>query len=260
MGIAILRGREFTAADLKAGAGAVILNESFARRLFGATDPIGHSLQIADERKRIIGVARNSKYWLLSEGDRSALYEPYSGDGTNLHFLIRSAMPPENIVKEVTLALDRLDPSAAVETKPMRNALGLALLPSEAGAALLGATGFLGLALASMGLYGVLVYSVSRRTREIGLRVAIGATRWDILRLVFRESFSLFVLGAGIGLGITVLATRPLAMFLVAGLSPADPLTYLAVVAVLSLVALIATLAPARRALRVDPITALHYE
>jgi ABC-type antimicrobial peptide transport system permease subunit len=111
-----------------------------------------------------------------------------------------------------------------------------------------------------MGLYGVLVYSVSRRTREIGLRVAIGATRSDVLRLVFRESFSLLVLGVGIGLGITLLATRPLAMFLVADLSPTDPFTYLAVVGVLSLVAFLATLAPARRALRVDPIVALHYE
>ena len=135
----------------------------------------------------------------------------------------------------------------------MRNALGFALLPSRIGAALLGSAALLGLALASIGLYGVLAYSVTRRTPEIGLRIALGADGRAVLRMVLRES-------AALGLGVAAFATRPLAMFLVPELSPTDPPTFLGVVGVLSVVAVAATLAPALRAIRVDPMTALRTE
>lgn len=142
----------------------------------------------------------------------------------------------------------------------MRNATFLALLPSRGGAALLGSLGALGLLLASIGLYGVLVYAVSRRIREIGVRVALGAGPRDILRMVFGESFLLVGIGMAIGLVIAVFATRPLAMFLVPELSPTDPVAFVAVVAMLGAVSLAATLGPALRALRVDPMTALRWE
>jgi len=156
--------------------------------------------------------------------------------------------------------LGRLDSSAAIETKPMIQSLGLALLPSQAGAAMLGAMGVLSLALAAIGLYGVVLYSVSRRTREIGLRVALGATPGRILRIVCRHSLILAGTGMFIGLALASFATRPLAMFLVPGLSASDPSAFLAVVGVLSGVVFLATLAPAVQALRVDPMTALRYE
>ena len=120
--------------------------------------------------------------------------------------------------------------------------------------------GILGLTLAAIGLYGVLLYSVSRRTREIGLRVALGATPADVLRIIFRNSLALVGCGIAIGLSLAFLAMRPLAFFLVPGLSAFDSTTFLAVVGVLGGVALVATLAPALRALRVDPLTALRYE
>jgi ABC-type antimicrobial peptide transport system permease subunit len=142
----------------------------------------------------------------------------------------------------------------------MNRALGLALLPSRAGAGLLGSIGLLGLMLASLGLYGVLVYSVSRRTREIGLRVAVGARPADILRMILAEGAWLLGVAMVIGTGTALFVTKPLAMFLVPGLEPTDPLTYAAVIAVLAVVGVIASLLPTLRALRVDPMIALRYE
>ena len=142
----------------------------------------------------------------------------------------------------------------------MRRALAFALLPSRIGAALLGSAALLGLALASIGLYGVLAYSVTRRTPEIGLRMALGADGRAVLKMVLRESAVLVGAGLAVGLGIAVFATRPLAMFLVSELSPTDPPTFLGVIGVLSAVAVAATLAPALRAVRVDPIAALRSE
>ena len=134
------------------------------------------------------------------------------------------------------------------------------MLPSQAGAITLGAMGILGLMLAAIGLYGVLLFSVSRRTREIGLRVALGATRSDVLRMVGRQSLALVGGGMLAGLALAFLVMQPLALFLVPGLSTLDPTALLAVIGVLAATALLASLAPAVRALRIDPLTALRYQ
>ena len=125
---------------------------------------------------------------------------------------------------------------------------------------MLGAMGILGLLLASIGLYGVLLYSVSRRTREIGLRVALGATPFDVLRIIGGQSLALVGSGTIVGLMLALFATKPLALFLIPGLSTFDPGAFLAVVGLLGVVAVLATLVPAARALRIDPMTALRYE
>ena len=114
--------------------------------------------------------------------------------------------------------------------------------------------------LASIGLYGVLLYSISRRTREIGLRVALGATPFDVLRIIGGQSLTLVASGTVVGLMLALFATRPLALFLIPGLSTFDPGAFLAVVGLLGVVAVLATLVPAARALRIDPMTALRYE
>jgi ABC-type antimicrobial peptide transport system permease subunit len=182
--------------------------------------------------------------------------QPASG---NLHFMARASSPGA-LVKPVTAALAEVDGSAAIETKPMRNAMTIALLPSRVGGAILGSIGALGLVLASIGLYGVLAYAISRRIREIGLRMALGASPHRVLRMVFANSLLLVGTGLVIGLGTAAVATRPLAMFLVPGLRPDDPLTFAAVIVVLLVVAGLATIGPALRALRVDPMVALRYE
>ncbi len=266
MGIRILQGREFLPADRQGAPEVAILNENMALKLFGDRNPVGHTFRYTAPTMSapitVVGVAKNSKYFTLGEENPLALYECYfqtQEDVVKLHFLVRT-LRPRDVVKEIAQTLGRLDPSAAVEVKPMRDALGFAFLPSRVGAALLGSMGLLGLALASIGLYGVMSYSVARRTREIGLRVALGADRGAVLRMVARESLALLAGGLSIGLGIAAFATRPLAMFLVPELSASDPATFLTVVAVLAAVAFAATLGPALRALRVDPMTALRYE
>jgi predicted permease len=261
IGIPILRGREFNTGDRKGSQPVAIVNETFARTIFGNRDPVGHTIT-GLKTMRIVGVAKDSKYFTLGENQRLAVYEPYfaSDQPVNLQFLLRTAGTPSAYVKPVTDLLVRLDASAAIETKPLSQALGLALLPSRAGAALLGAMGILSLALAAIGLYGMLLYAVSQRTREIGLRMALGATPSQVLRIVCRDSLLLVGLGAAFGLGLAFLATKPLELFLVPGMNASDPQAFAAVLAVLGIVAFTAMLAPAVRALRVDPMTALRYE
>jgi predicted permease len=262
MGIPILTGREFSATDRKGAPRVVVLNDTFARRVFGAMNPAGQTIHLHGDTLMVIGVARDSKYLTLGESGEAALYESYlqGPQNANLHVLIRTGTDPETLRRGINSKLTALDESASVEVKTMNRALGLALLPSRAGAGLLGAIGMLGLILASLGLYGVLVYSVSRRTREIGVRVAIGARPADIFRMVFAESAWLVGLGIAIGVFIALFVTKPLAMFLVPGLTPADPFTYAIVIAVLALAGILASLLPTVRALRVDPMIALRYE
>jgi ABC-type antimicrobial peptide transport system permease subunit len=209
-----------------------------------------------------VGVVANSKHFTLGEPNPLAMYSAYAQTaGGNLapNLLARSSRP-EGLARDIARALGKLDRSAAIEVKPMRKALGFALLPSRIGAALLGSAALLGLALASIGLYGVLAYSVTRRTREIGLRMALGASGRAVVRMVLRESVALVGSGVAVGLGIAIFATRPLAMFLVSELRLTDPPTILGVIGVLTAVAVAATLAPALRAIRVDPMAALRSE
>ncbi len=265
IGIPILRGREYSAADTQRSPSLVIVNESLARAVFGEADPVGRTMTTDfanDKTMLIVGVAKDSRYFTLSEKQKFALYEPYFArqEAVNLHFLVRTTGPPTAYVKPITEVLDGLDPTAVVETKPMSKALGLGLLPSRAAAAMLGTMGLLGLVLAAIGLYGVLLYSVSSRTREIGLRAALGASPSDVLRIILRHSLMLVDSGLVAGLALAFLAMQPLALFLVPGLSTFDSATFLGAITALATVALVATLAPVLRALRVDPMIALRYE
>ncbi|HEY7210209.1 MAG TPA: ADOP family duplicated permease, partial [Bryobacteraceae bacterium] len=265
IGIPLLAGREFTSEDRKGAQPVVIVNETFAQTLFGKTNPLGHTFRLGlskQEPRLIVGVVKDSKYFALGERQQLAVYEPYfaSDEPATVNFIVRTRTSPDEYVRTISSTLGHLDTTAAIETKPMSRALGLALLPSQAGAVMLGAMGVLGLLLAAIGLYGVLLYSVSRRTREIGVRAALGATRRDILGMVGRQSAILVGGGMTAGLVLAFFATRPLAFFLVPGLKPLDWSAFFAVSGVLAVVALLATLVPATRALRVDPSVALRYE
>jgi putative ABC transport system permease protein len=264
MQIPIVQGRAFLPTDRAGAPRVAILNENLGRKLFGSTPPVGHYVRFGkDVPIEIAGVARNSKYFTLGEENAFALYSPYAQSGGNpvdLHFMLRAKAEPDSLIPGIYALLGQVDPAASVEVKPMSKALGFALLPSRVGAGILGAMGLLGLLLAGVGLYGVLLYSVSRRTREIGLRMALGATFPGILSLVLRQAAALSAAGIGVGLALAVFAVRPLAMFLSPEVRPTDVSNFVVVAVVLGAVSLAAAVSPAMRAVRVDPVEALRHD
>jgi predicted permease len=261
MGIPIRQGRTFSGAD--AGGKTVVVNPTFVRRFLGGRPPIGTVFLWGLEGKtpyRIVGVAEGTKTLTIGEEQQPQLYEPLAqivDDRLRIQFVMRSAIPPALQLSAVRGVLHRIEPMAGAEVETMFSSIGLAFVPSQVGAALLGSMGLLGLALAMTGLYGVMAYSVARRTREIGVRIALGATRRDISRMVLRESAGLTVGGCAAGLAIALFVTKPLAMFLAPGLKPADPLSFAAVALVMILTGLSAAMGPVRRAITVDPNAAL---
>jgi predicted permease len=264
MDIPIYGGSTFAAAN--DGQKVVIVNRIFSQRYLGNRQLIGTIFLWGEDAKtpyRIIGVVEGTKTMTIGEEPWPQLYEPLAqinNERLNMQLVMRSAIPPASQLDPVRRILHNLDPTAAVEVETMYSSIGLAFLPSQVGAIFLGSIGALGLLLATVGLYAVVAYSVVRRTREIGIRLAIGATRVNISRMILRDAARLTVLGSAIGLFIAFFVTRPLAMFLVPGLKPTDPLSFGAVVAVMILTGVIAASGPTHRAVNVDPNTALRYE
>ncbi|MFN0107111.1 MAG: ADOP family duplicated permease [Bryobacteraceae bacterium] len=261
LGVPVVAGREF----IETGENELIVNESFARLAFGATPAVGHSIRFGDQERVVVGVVRDSKYAWMSDHQRPAVFErfqmPTGGSRAAIvHFMARAGVDPETLVRPLRRRMLDIDASASVEVKPMSRAMGMALLPSRVGAGLLGVMGVLGLALTGIGLYGLMAYSVARRVREIGLRVALGAAPGRVLRLVFGEGAWLVGMGLMIGLAASYFVTRPLTRFLVEGVSTTDPVTYLAVSALMIVAGWVACAVPARRALRIEPMEALRYE
>jgi putative ABC transport system permease protein len=265
MGIPVLKGRAFTTADRAADL-VVVVNRTFVDRYLGGRAAVGRTFlwgRDGMELFRIVGVVEGTKTTTVGEDPVPQLYQPLAqiqNDRRRLQFVLRSATPPPLHVAAVRSALRRIEPSAGTQVEPLYSSIGLAFLPSQVGAVLFGAIGLLTLVLAAVGLYGMMAYSVARQTREIGIRLAIGATRSDISRMVLRDAVTLVAAGSVVGLGIAFFVMRPLAMFLVANLTPADPLSLSAVVVVLIATALVASWGPVRRAARVDPATTLRYD
>lgn len=265
MDIPILKGRDFTAAD-RGQVHVVAVNKTFVERFLGGREPLGTTYlwgPTGGTPYQIVAVVGGTKTMTIGEEQMPQVYEPLAqidNPRTRIQFVLRSATPPATQLAAVRQVLRRLEAGAAVDVSTLYSSIGMAFLPSQIGAALLGSLGLLGLILAMIGLYGTLAYAVATRTREIGVRLAMGATRSSISRLVLRDALKLLAAGSAAGLFIAFFVTKPLAMFLVPGVTHADPWSFSAVVAVFALTGLAATLGPLRRAISVDPLTSLRYE
>jgi predicted permease len=264
MGIPIERGQTFQTPGDTATL-PVIVNRAFAQHYLADRDPLGRMFRFGEGKTPYVvaGIVDGTKNISIGEEDQPQLYEDFAridNDRTRIEFVVSSVPPPGTQLQAVRAALRRVEPNAGLEVATLYSSIGLAFLPSQAGAALLGGIGVLGLMLATIGLYGVMVYSVSRRTREIGVRLALGADRGDIARMVLASAAKLSLIGSAAGLLCAFFLVKPLAMFLVPGLRPDDPVTFVAVAALLALTGLAAAWGPARRAAAVDPMTSLRYE
>jgi predicted permease len=264
MGISLLRGRDFTEQDKEGAPLTVVVNEAFARRYFDGEEALGRRLSFRGAQgpwSEIVGVARDSKYRTLGEAQRPFVYSPLAQNhetGMALH--VRTIGDPSSVAGAVRREVQTLDQNLPVTNlQPMRDVLGSSLFAARMGAVLLAIFGLLALLLAGVGLYGVMSYTVSRRTREIGIRMALGAQTGNVLRLVLKEGMALVGGGVAAGLIVAAAVTRLLASFLY-GVSPLDATTFVAIPVVLALVALLASYLPARRAAKVDPMIALRYE
>ncbi len=267
MGIDLVRGRDFSAADRGGAPLVIVINQEFVRRYFEGRDPIGlHVFLPTDPQPtpaQVIGVVADSKYRSIGEAREAAMYEAYLQRRTPdrfAHLIVRAAGSPQSAILSVRDVILQMDSSAAVVVEPMTATLAFAFLPSRIGAVLMGILGALGAILAMIGLYGVVAYAVTRRTSEIGIRLALGAPRQAVMRLILSDGGLLVGIGLIVGLGLAYFVTRPLAAFLVAELPAADPLSFAGSAVLLLLTSLLASWSPARRATRIAPTTALRTE
>jgi len=262
MQIPVIAGRPFSAQDTNGATRVAIVNRAFANRYLTKGQPIGRRFRWDDGKNQyeIVGVVEGTKNLSIGEEERPQLYEHLSqidNERQRIQFVVRSATPPALQLNAVRQALRNVDPNAGLEVATMYASIGLAFLPSQVGAVLLGGVGLLGLLLATVGIYGVMAYSVTRRTREIGVRIAIGARTADISKMVLFDAAKMVAIGCAVGLFAALFVTRPLAIFLVAGLAPNDPISLFAVLVVFAMTGLLAAWGPIRRASRVDPVDCL---
>jgi predicted permease len=264
MGINLRRGRDFTATDTEDSPSVIIVNETFAQRYFPGQEVLGKRLSLNGARgpwRAIVGVARDSKYVTLSEAAMPFAYLPLAQNHeTGMTLLVRAQGSPASLTAAVRQAVQTLEPNLPITgVRTMTELIGNTLYAARMGAILIGVFGALALLLAAIGLYGVLSYAVAQRTREIGVRMALGAQAGDVLRLVLREALTLVGIGLVMGWLAAAGAARLLSGFLY-GISTLDAVTFVALPVLLTLVALGASLIPARRATKVDPLIALRYE
>ncbi|HZU24018.1 MAG TPA: ABC transporter permease [Bryobacteraceae bacterium] len=263
--IPLIAGRDFRPEDNEKAPRAMIVNESFARRFFSGRDPVGGTVRIYGKPFTIVGMVKDSRYLTLSEAPQPYFYMSFDqvhyGSGeAGVALYARTAGDARGFVPILRRAMSAVDPnSAGLTAMPLSDYISAAWFGPRLASLFLGVLGFISLSLAGVGLYGVMAYSVSQRTREIGIRLALGAEPAVVLRMVMRGGLSLAVLGISAGL-LMALAAAPRIAPLLYRVSPADPLTILGAALFLIAVAVPASLIPALRATRVDPIVALRQE
>ncbi len=261
MGITLRSGREFTEQDDSASVPVIIVNERFAQRFWPNQSAVGHIVHAAERDFTVIGVATTGKYKRLGEDPTAFMYFTQAQQwSSSMSIAIRTKGKPSAFVPTLRRMMTELDPNLPVSNiRTMEKHLGFTLLPARIAGTALGVFGVLGLLLASVGMYGVMAYSVSQRTREIGIRMAIGASAANVVSLIMRQGLTLVFIGTAIGLVGAIGASRLLRSILY-GADAINPATFIAVPAVLIVVAALATFVPAKRAASVDPAISIRTE
>ncbi len=264
MQVDIIRGRALDERDRVGAPGAVVVNQTFARRFWPGADPLGKELSVRGPEGpflTVVGVARDGKYQTMGEDPPPFVYFPLEQDyRPTLTLVARTQGDAGAAVRAVRASLLASDPDLPIfGAQTLGEHLALTLLPQRVAAIVLGSFGGVALLLATMGVYGIVAFSVSQRVREIGVRVALGAAGGDVIRLMVINGIRPVAIGVGVGFLAALAATRLLRSFLT-GVSPTDPVTFAAVILAFLSVALCAALLPARRAARIDPLIALRAE
>jgi putative ABC transport system permease protein len=265
MKIPLLHGREFGPSDTTTAPQVAIINETAARRFWPDQNPVGRRLTLGrapdEEVREIVGVVKDSKYRRLNDEARPAAYAPFAQDyRANMALHVRTSGEPGAMLAAVRREVQALDASLPLyNVKTLEEQKSSSVYTSRMAATLLTVFGLLALGLAALGLYGVMAHAVNRRTRELGIRMAMGAQAGDVLKLILTQGLTLALIGVGIGL-LAAFALTHWIESLLFGVRPTDPLTFTAIAAALTLVALVACYIPARRATKVDPLTALRHE
>jgi putative ABC transport system permease protein len=244
----------------------VVVSRRLADRLWPSQDPLGKVVTLGtaadfNPPMTIVGVARDIRHQQLHSTDMDA-YRPYPQywAGGSWYVLRTTGVNARSLTQAATSVIGQVDPNQSFfDVRPMDERIRSGIWQQQAASTLFGLFAALALALASIGIYGVLMHAVSQRTREIGIRLALGAGRSEVIAMVVRQAAVLALLGLALGLGLAVLASKSLRTVLF-GIQPTDAGTYAAVAAGLFAIALIASYLPARRASRIDPVTALRYE
>jgi predicted permease len=268
MGTSFVAGRDFDEHDNLTSPKVAIVNEEFARKVFHGQNPVGRSFRREESADKpdtlllVIGLVRNTKYYELREDFRPIAIVPSAQDddpspgGT---FVLRTNAPLGEFHHNAEAAVAEIHPELGIDFKVLTTQIKESLMRDQLMAALAGAFGLLAGSLAVLGLYGVISYMVAQRRNEIGVRVALGASRGQVIGLVLREAVLLLALGLAVGTGLAVWAGQAAAS-LVYGLQPRDPATLGGAVALLAAVAILASYGPARRASRLEPMAALRDE
>jgi predicted permease len=261
MKIPMVSGRDFAERDRRVAPASVIVNETMARRFWPGKDPVGHRVNFDGRWQTIVGVAKDIKYHAMQEEPESFLYMPLlQGGGTDANVLVRTRASTASMIPVVREQARLLDPSVAVlESDDVSQLTRVSIFAQRIAAALASVLGILGLLLAALGIYGVISYGVGQRTQEIGIRLALGAQREDVLRLVLNQGMRPVIAGALAGIVLGFGAARLLTHQLY-GVQSDDPVTFAVVTAILCAVAILACWFPARRATKVDPMVALRHE
>jgi len=257
LGIPILEGRDFTQADNEKAPRVLIVDQTTAGRYWPGQDPLGRKLRVWGDLFTVVGVAKNSKHAFVSEQPEPMIYMNYFQQPEELIVQVRTRGNPADLIPEVEEAILSIDRQLPVfDVRTMREGTQAAATFAVIQSTFAGMFAVVALVLAATGIYGVVAYRTQLRTHEIGVRIALGASRADVLRLVLRQGLWLTLIGLVLGLALSFGLTRFIAGLLY-GVSPNDPLTVLAVVVLLAAMALLACYLPAHRAMRADPVAAI---